>query len=73
MKKIYWKKCPFLNSIAFVEFKNKAIAEKLQQRKRVIKIQGRVLIVDSVKQANVPKATNANDDNNNTKGKSQCM
>uniref|UniRef100_UPI0037E8FA9D nucleolin-like n=1 Tax=Semicossyphus pulcher TaxID=241346 RepID=UPI0037E8FA9D len=51
--------------IAFVEFQNKGIAEKVRQKKRVAKIQGRVLIVDSVGARNVPKVTEADSDNNN--------
>lgn len=50
--------------IAFVQFKNKTIAKKVLRRNREIKIQGRVLIVDSVLKANVPAA---NDNNNNNK------
>ncbi|XP_044076321.1 nucleolin-like isoform X2 [Siniperca chuatsi] len=49
--------------IAFVEFKNKTIAKKIRQKKRVAKIQGRVLIVDRVGETNVPKVTKANDSN----------
>ncbi|KAI3375134.1 hypothetical protein L3Q82_021653, partial [Scortum barcoo] len=51
--------------IAFVEFKNKTIAQKIRQKKRVLKIQGRVLIVDSVGETNVPKVVKAKEDNNN--------
>ncbi|XP_070775211.1 nucleolin-like [Enoplosus armatus] len=50
--------------IAFVEFKNRTIAKKLLQKKRLPRIQGRVLIVDCVGQT---KVTKANDDKNNTK------
>ncbi|XP_051238407.1 nucleolin isoform X3 [Dicentrarchus labrax] len=51
--------------IAFVEFKNKTIAKKVQQKKQVAKIQDRVLIVDRVGEANATEVTKANDDNNN--------
>lgn len=50
--------------IAFVEFENKIVAKKVLRRKREVKIQGRVLIVDSVVKASVPAT---NDDNKNTK------
>lgn len=60
----------FFNRIAFVEFKNKTIAKKIQQKKRVAKLQGRVLTVDFVGEANRLKVAKANDDdnNNNTEG-----
>ncbi|XP_041805639.1 nucleolin-like isoform X2 [Chelmon rostratus] len=51
--------------IAFVEFKNKTIAKKVQQKKRVAKIQDRVLIVDLVGEANVSKDAKAKDGDNN--------
>ncbi|XP_034558264.1 nucleolin-like [Notolabrus celidotus] len=50
--------------IAFVEFKSKSVAEKVRQQKRVVEIQGRVLIVDSVGPRDEPKVTKTNDDNN---------
>lgn len=54
--------------IAFVEFKNKTIAKKILEKKRVAKIQGRVLIVDCVGETKVPKVTKAKDvDNSETK------
>ncbi|XP_076601700.1 nucleolin-like [Chaetodon auriga] len=54
--------------IAFVEFKNKSIAKKVQQKKRVAKIQDRVLIVDLVGEAKVSKDAKANNnDNDSTK------
>lgn len=61
----------FFNSIAFVEFKNKSIIKKILQRKQKVKINGRVLIVDSVGETNVPKVTKAkaNNKDGNTKGK----
>lgn len=43
-----------------MEFKNKTIAEKLQQKKRVAKIQDRVLIVDFVGEAKVAKGSDDN-------------
>ncbi|XP_041658598.1 nucleolin-like isoform X2 [Cheilinus undulatus] len=46
--------------IAFVEFENKSIAEKVRQKKRLVQIQGRVLIVDAVRATNRPKATKDN-------------
>lgn len=62
----------FFNSIAFVEFKNKTIAKKVQQKKRVARIRDQVLIVDRVGEANKPKEAPANEDNKNkTKGKLQ--
>ncbi|XP_073346676.1 nucleolin-like [Pagrus major] len=48
--------------IAFVELKNKAIAKKLLQKKRVFKMQDKVLIVDSVGEAKKPQAATAKDD-----------
>ncbi|GAA6222589.1 nucleolin-like isoform X1 [Lates japonicus] len=55
--------------IAFVEFKNKSIVKKVRQRKQKVKINGRVLIVDSVGETNVPKVTKAraNNKDSNTK------
>ncbi|XP_056247265.1 nucleolin-like [Seriola aureovittata] len=53
--------------IAFVEFKNKTIAKKVQQKKQGVKLQGRVLIVDCVGETAVPKVTNATDEDSNTK------
>lgn len=53
-----------------MEFKKKTIAQKIRQKKRVLKIQGRVLIVDGVGETNAAKVGKANDDNNNAKGKS---
>ncbi|KAA8587753.1 hypothetical protein FQN60_016615 [Etheostoma spectabile] len=46
--------------IAFVEFKNKAIAEKVRQWKHEVKIQGRVLIVDGVGERNTPEVPKDN-------------
>ncbi|XP_027140874.1 nucleolin isoform X3 [Larimichthys crocea] len=51
--------------IAFVEFKNKTIAKKVQQKKRVARIRDQVLIVDRVGEANKPKEAPANEDNKN--------
>jgi len=50
-----------------VEFRNKKIAQKVHEKRQGAKIQGRVLIVDTVGKPNVPKA---NADSNKTKGKS---
>ncbi|KAM8727789.1 nucleolin-like isoform 2-T2 [Acanthopagrus schlegelii] len=47
--------------IAFVELKNKIIAKKLLQKRRVFKIQDRVLIVDSVGEGRKPQAATATD------------
>ncbi|XP_034411042.1 nucleolin-like isoform X2 [Cyclopterus lumpus] len=47
--------------IAFVEFKNKTIAQKVQQQEQNIMIQGRVLIVDCVGKTN-RKVIQAKDD-----------
>ncbi|XP_036938821.1 nucleolin-like isoform X2 [Acanthopagrus latus] len=47
--------------IAFVELKNKTVAKKLLQKKRVFKIQDRVLIVDSVGEGRKPQADTATD------------
>ncbi|XP_031153936.1 nucleolin-like isoform X2 [Sander lucioperca] len=52
--------------IAFVEFQNKAIAEKVRQRKQEVKIQGRILIVDCVGERNVPEVPKAKDDKDKT-------
>ncbi|XP_078120262.1 nucleolin-like [Sander vitreus] len=52
--------------IAFVEFQNKAIAEKVRQRKQEVKIQGRILIVDRVGERNVPEVPKAKDDKDKT-------
>ncbi|XP_024864998.1 nucleolin-like isoform X2 [Kryptolebias marmoratus] len=41
--------------IAFVEFKNKAIAKKMLKKKQSAKIQDRDLIVDTVRERNAPK------------------
>nr|XP_046263352.1 nucleolin-like isoform X2 [Scatophagus argus] len=49
--------------IAFVEFKNKTIVRKIQRKKRVLKIQDRVLTVDFVGEANQLKVTKTDDDN----------
>ncbi|XP_034743046.1 nucleolin-like isoform X2 [Etheostoma cragini] len=46
--------------IAFVEFQNKAIAEKVRQWKHEVKIQGRVLIVDGVGERNSPEVPKDN-------------
>ncbi|KAM9844377.1 nucleolin-like isoform 2-T2 [Aulostomus maculatus] len=43
--------------IAFLEFKNETIANKVRQKRQGAKIQGRVLIVDSVGERVVPKVT----------------
>ncbi|KAM3604992.1 uncharacterized protein V6R79_019118 [Siganus canaliculatus] len=49
--------------VAFVEFKNKMIAKKVQQKQRIAKIQDRVLIIDVVGEGrNEPKAANADDE-----------
>lgn len=56
------------DSIAFLEFKTKAIANKVRHHKQDAKIQDRVLIVDCVGETNGPKVSKTNDDNNNTKG-----
>lgn len=53
-----------------MELKSKAVAKKLLQKKRVFKIQDRVLTVDSVGEAKKPQATTAKDDNKKTRGKS---
>ncbi|TNN69866.1 nucleolin [Liparis tanakae] len=53
--------------IAFVEFKNKIIAQKVQQQKKKVIIQGRVLIVDCVVKAN--RKGKANDDKEDAQGK----
>ncbi|XP_071349004.1 nucleolin-like isoform X2 [Trachinotus anak] len=53
--------------IAFVEFKNKTIAKKVQQKKQGVKIQGRVLIVYSVGEPTVPEVAKTNDEDKNTK------
>ena len=52
-----------------MELKNKAVAKKLLQKKRVFKIQDRVLIVDSVGEGRKPQADTATD-NKITRGKS---
>lgn len=57
----------FFNSIAFLEFKNRTIARKVQKKKQVVKIQDRVLIVDFVGEAR-SKVTKVND--KDKKGKS---
>ncbi|CAN9503181.1 unnamed protein product [Ophioblennius macclurei] len=48
--------------IAFLEFQNKIIAEKVRQMKQGVKIQGRVLIVDTVGKSKLPKASKAKAD-----------
>ncbi|XP_072220099.1 nucleolin-like [Leuresthes tenuis] len=53
-----------IQGIAFVEFRNKKIAQKVHEKRQGAKIQGRVLIVDTVGEPNVPKA---NADSNKTK------
>ncbi|XP_028284370.1 nucleolin-like [Parambassis ranga] len=53
--------------IAFVEFKNKITAQKVRQRKQGVKIQGRVLIVSGVGEANMSAVTKSKADDN--KGK----
>lgn len=52
-----------------MEFQNKAIAEKVRQRKQEVKIQGRILIVDCVGERNVPEVPKAKDDKDKTEGK----
>lgn len=57
----------FFNSIAFVEFSNKTIAEKVCQKKQVTMIQDRVLIVEFVENSrvgNVNQTSKVNDNNN---------
>lgn len=54
-----------------MEFKNKTIAKKVQQKIQGARIQDRVLIVDFVGETNMPKVTKATDEDNNTKSKSQ--
>lgn len=66
----------FSHSIAFVEFKNKTIARKIQQKKQQVKMQGRVLIVDFVGETNATnssKVIKTNGDNNSAKGKSLAI
>ncbi|XP_069366844.1 nucleolin-like isoform X4 [Paralichthys olivaceus] len=53
--------------IAFVEFKNPAIAKRIQKKKQGAKIKGRVLIVDFVGETNVTKVSKASDTISNTK------
>ncbi|CAK6952269.1 nucleolin-like [Scomber scombrus] len=53
--------------IAFLEFQNEAIANRVRQRKQGAKIQGRVLIVDHVGKANTSKVGKAAKEDNNTK------
>ncbi|XP_030016652.1 nucleolin-like isoform X2 [Sphaeramia orbicularis] len=54
--------------IAFVEFQNKAIAERAQRKGQKAKIQGQVLIVDTVNKPNKPEMNKANNDTkSNTK------
>lgn len=56
-----------------MEFKNETTARKVWQKKQGVKIQGRVLIVDFVGEtsgAHSSQVTKADDDNNDTKGKS---
>lgn len=58
----------FFNSMAFVEFRNRTIAEKVCQQKQVAMIQDRVLIVDFVGDSgvgNVDQISKVNDDDNN--------
>lgn len=52
------------HGIAFVEFKNKNIAEQVLQSKQVVEIQGRVLIVDSIRPKEASKVTETNDKDN---------
>ncbi|XP_074544488.1 nucleolin-like [Halichoeres trimaculatus] len=51
------------HGIAFVEFKNKNIAEQVLQSKPVVEIQGRVLIVDSIRPKKESEAAKTNDKN----------
>ncbi|KAG8014016.1 nucleolin [Nibea albiflora] len=51
--------------IAFVEFKNKTIAKKVQQKKRVARIRDQVLVLERVEEANKAKDFPANEDKNN--------
>lgn len=44
------------NSIAFLEFKNKAIAEEMFKKKQKAQIKGRDLIVDRVRPRDAAKA-----------------
>ncbi|XP_054452258.1 nucleolin-like [Anoplopoma fimbria] len=53
--------------VAFVEFKNKATAQKVWQQKQGVEIQGRLLIVDCVGKTNVSKVIKAKDDKEDTK------
>nr|XP_020442419.1 nucleolin-like isoform X1 [Monopterus albus] len=53
--------------IAFVEFKNTTIAKKVLQKKQGAKIQGRVLVVDSVGETNVTKIKKSINKDSNTK------
>lgn len=50
--------CAF--SMAFVEFKDKALATSLLQRKQEVKIRDRVLIVDSAGESKHIKVNNEN-------------
>lgn len=51
-----------------MQFENKNIAKEVQQKNRQVELQGRVLIVDFVGEANKSKVTKVND--SDTKGKS---
>ncbi|XP_034469161.1 nucleolin-like isoform X2 [Hippoglossus hippoglossus] len=53
--------------IAFVEFKNPAIAKDVQKKMQGVKIEDRVLIVDFVGETNVTKVSKASDAKSNTK------
>ncbi|XP_026168473.1 nucleolin-like isoform X2 [Mastacembelus armatus] len=56
-----------IKGIAFVEFNNTAIAKKVRQKRQGAKIQGRVLIVDSVGETHSTEVTKTNDDESITK------
>ena len=56
----------FFHSIAFLEFKNKTIAQKVQKNKQGVKIQDRVLIVDFVGEGR-SKVTKVDDNDNEGK------
>lgn len=56
----------FFYSIAFVEFKNKAIAEEMLKKKQKAQIKGRDLIVDRVQQRAAAKSKTSG---KKTKGK----
>lgn len=57
----------FINSIAFLEFKNEAVASKIRKRKQGAKIQDRLLIIDPVGVARKSDDKNVDDKNVDTK------